>query len=66
MQKNPFKLQMRVRAKVLVEDWRTSRTMKPGDTGEVVMTYPYTVQVRADGKKLTVETNQFQNLEEVK
>ncbi len=61
---NPFKKSMRVRAKVLVNDWHTKRTMQPGETGEVVMTYPYTVQVRPDGKKLTVETSQFQDLPE--
>ena len=57
---------MRVRAKVEVQDWHTKRKMKPGETGQVTMTHPFTVQVRPDGKKLTVETSQLQDLEEIK
>lgn len=60
---NPFKMWMKVRAKVLVQDWKTERTMKPGETGVVVMTYAYTVQVRPEGKKLTVETTDLNAFE---
>jgi hypothetical protein len=66
MKENPFKISMRVRAKVVVHDWHTERTMQPGQTGEVIMTYPYTVQVRPDGKKLTIETPYLESFEEIK
>jgi hypothetical protein len=60
------KMSLWTRVRALKNITTKNRTMRAGETGEILGRWAYTVEVRPDGKKLTVETGDESALEIVK
>ncbi len=56
-------MELRTRVRALKDITTKNRTMRAGDTGQIIERWAYMVGVRPDGKRLTVQTTDQTALE---